>query len=189
MLRRMMMAGAGSVPPSGNVDTFDTDSLAEYVQYADTPVSYSISGGALTVVGAVSRQSVLTRTSAGSFVDGEVSCVLRQADDAGLALRLADKDNYLLAAVYDSDSSTGSSNQVVLYRRNGGAFTQVAAASISFPRGTPRNFSFRMSGTSATVKLDDVTVLTATVTTNTAAGLCGMRANDGTQIFESFGWP
>lgn len=187
MLRRVMMAGAGSAPPPGNTDTFDTDSLSEYVEYANIPVSYSISNGALIAVGDTGYQSVLTRTSAGTFADGEVSCVLRQANDAGLVLRLTDRNNYLLAAIYDSGSP--SSNRVILYRRNGGSFTEVARATISFPRGTPRTFSFRMMGTAATVKMDGVTVLTATVTSNTAAGLCGMRANAGTQIFESFSWP
>lgn len=187
MLRRVMMAGAGSAPPLGNTDTFDTDSLSEYVEYANIPVSYSISSGALIAVGGDGYQSVLTRTSAGTFADGEVSCVLRQANDAGLVLRLTDNNNYLLAAIYDSGSP--ASNRVILYRRNGGSFTLVNSATISFPRGTPRTFSFRMMGTAATVKMDGVTVLTATVTSNTAAGLCGMRANAGTQIFESFSWP
>lgn len=184
-LRRMMMAGAGGAP--SNVDNFDTDSLAQYVEYANTPVSYSISGGDLRAVGFTGYQSILTRTGAGSFADGEVSCILRQANDAGLALRLIDNNNYLLAAIYDSAGA--SPNRVTLYRRNGGAFTQIATSPITFPRGTPRAFSFGMVGTSATVKMDGSTILTATVTTNTAPGLCGMRANDGTQIFERFSWP
>jgi hypothetical protein len=187
MLRRMMMAGAGSLPPSGNTDEFDTDSLSQYVQYATIPVTYTISGGDLRAVGGGGYQSILTRTDAGAFADGEVSCVLRQANDAGLALRVMDANNYLLAAIYDSSGTVP--NRVVLYSRNGGAFTQIANATVAFPRGTPKAFSFGIVGTAATVKMDGSAVLTATVTTNTAAGLCGMRANDGTQIFESFSWP
>ena len=184
MLRRMMMAGAEG--PSGNIDNFDADSRASYTQYAETAVTLSISGGALTASGGAGNQSVIARNGV-TFLNGEVGCEVRQANDAGLALRVQDKSNYILAAIFDSLS--GAPNRVVLYSRVGGAFSQIATATVDFPRGVKRRFTFAIAGTSAVVKMDGTTVLTATVATNTAPGMCGMRCNAGVQIFDSFTWP
>lgn len=185
--QQLMMIVAGA--PVGNMDDFSSNSLPYYTQYADTAGTYAISSGLLsmTVSGV---QSVLTRNGV-SFADGEISCVLTQAYDAGLVLRLQDNNNYYVTTVADASGNIGGGGpqSMRIYKRVGGAYTQVGStAMISFTRGTSHSMSFSAIGSLLTVNFDGVTKITATDTGISAAGKCGLRANQAPAVFDSFTW-
>jgi len=185
MLRRLMIAAA----VGGGRDDFSSNTLSSYTEYADGTANWSISGGYLSASGGA--QSVLTRNGV-SFSDGEVSCVVTDANDTGLALRLTDAKNYYLAAIYDNSStSTPGKNKVRLYKRVSGSFSQIGSEAMipTFIRGTPTTFTFSANGGSLAVKVNGVTYLAATDTAH-ASGLCGLRINvAGAHKFDSFMWP
>ena len=190
MLRRGMMAQAAS--GGGNTDDFSTNTIASYTQYANSPTTWTITGGALTCnSGSGSKQSVLTRNGV-SFANGEISCVITVADDAGLALRLQNNSNYYVAVISDASAAIGAANQnkVKLFKRVGGTFTQLGTAqTIAFTRGTSHTFSFSAVGNLLTVKFDGSTLISVTDSSLAAAGRCGPRSDSFQASFDSFTWP
>lgn len=187
-LRRGMMAqpvaGGG-----GTTDDFSTDTIASYTAYQDGASTWTITGGKLE--GGSANQSILTRNGV-SFADGEVSCVTTSANDAGLALRLQDANNYYLLVFKDESSSAGGAGTVVIYKRVSGTFTQIGtSAGIAFTRGTSHTVAFRASGTTLQADFDGVNKLSVTDSAISSAGLCGPRGNApaGLNTFDSFTWP
>lgn len=175
-----MLAGAG---PAIYLDDFAENSLASYTEYADSPANWAIAGGVLACTTGV--QSVLSRSAV--VVNGFVSCVITEAHDAGLVLRLVNNNNYYVLVVNDS-GATPTANRVVIYKRVGGSYSQVgASAAVSFPRGTPHTVEFRAVGNSLTVKFDGVAVI-STTDGDLSAGRMGPRANGGTAKFDSLQW-
>lgn len=174
---------------SAGVDDFSADTLGNYTAYEDGASTWAITDGKLE--GGQANQSVLTRNGV-SFVDGEVSCVTTRANDAGLVLRLQNVSNYYLLVFKDESSNTGGAGTVVIYKRVGGAFTQIgASAGIAFTRGTSHTVVFRANGTSLQADFDGVNKLSVTDSAISAAGLCGPRGNapSGLNTFDSFTWP
>lgn len=188
------MQGAGvsvtaDVAPAANTDPFDTDTLSQYVAYEDAGSSWSISGGKL--LGGTASQSILARGGV-SFVDGEVSCVITHANDAGLALRLQDVNNYYLLVVKDESSTSGSgAGTVVIYKRVAGTYTQIGvSAGIAFTRGTSHTVTFRAVGSTLEADFDGVNKLSVIDSAITTRGLCGPRGNgSGPNTFDSLTWP
>ena len=187
MLRRAMMAGNSG---SGGTDNFSTNTIAQYTQYYDTIANWAISGGSLSA--STGAQSVLTRNGV-SFADGETSCIITQANDAGLALRLTDKNNYYMAAIYDNAAANvASRNNVRLYKRVAGTFTEIVGLTPipTFTRGVPTKLSLSASGSALAVKVNDVTYISTTDASLTGSGKCGPRTNGVVaNIFDSFTWP
>lgn len=176
-----------AVIPSGNTDDFSTNTLPDYTEYADTPADWNIAGGSLNA--STANQSILTRNGV-SFADGEVSCVISEAEDAGLVLRLTDNNNYYVAVIADGSNPT-TPNRVIIFKRVGGGFAGVgSSASIpTFTRGTPTNMSFSAVGNLLTVKVNGVTYISITDSSH-ASGMCGPRAgSNGAFKMESFSWP
>ena len=190
MLRRGMMAQAAS--GGGNTDDFSTNTIASYTQYANTPITWTITGGALTCnSGSGSKQSVLTRNGV-SFANGEISCVITVADDAGLVLRLQNNNNYYVAVINDDSAAIGAANKnkVKLFKRVSGTFTQLGTTqAIAFTRGTSHTFSFSAVGNLLTVKFDGSTLISVTDSSLAAAGLCGPRSDSFQASFDSLTWP
>lgn len=187
MFAHWTAAGAGPGAPA-NTDTFDTNSLSSYTPYGDGPANWSISGGAL--IATTANQSILTRNGV-SFADGEVSCVISQANDAGLVLRLYDNSQYYVAVVAD-DLNSASPNRIRIFKRSSSVYSQVGpTAQINFPRGTPHTFAFGIVSSDLTVKFDGVTVISVTDSAALGGtGKCGPRSGaDGAFKMESFTWP
>lgn len=182
---RYRVAAGGSVGPGA--DDFSSNTLGSYTQYADTPANWSISGGYLN--SSTAAQAVLTRNGV-SFVDGEASCVVTQANDAGVALRLQDLGTYYVAVVHDASGTNGSTNNVELFKRVGGTFTKLGTTvTISFVRGSPHTLTLGASGSSIYVKFDGATKISVSDTSISTAGKCGPRVNNGMCQFDSFTWP
>lgn len=180
---------AQGAAPAANTDPFDTDTLSQYVAYQDAGSDWSISGGKLQ--GGTASQSILARGGV-SFADGEVSCVITHANDAGLALRLQDVNNYYLLVIKDESSTSGSgAGTVVIYKRIAGTYTQIGvSAGIAFTRGTAHTVTFRAVGTLLEADFDGVNKLSVTDSSITAAGLCGPRGNgSGNNTYDSLTWP
>lgn len=174
----------------GGTDDFSTNTLSSYTQYADSAGSWSIAGGYL--LASNGPQAILTRNGV-SFSNGEVSCVVTDANDTGLVLRLADNSNYYVAVIYDNSSTnTPVRNTVTIYKRVGGTYTQVGSnvAIPTFNRGTATTFAFSASGTALVVKVNGTTYISTTDSAISAAGRCGPRINGvGGHKFDSFTYP
>lgn len=187
----LMLQSAGG--GGGNTDDFGTNTIANYTEYGGAPSSWGISGGTMNASGG-GTQSVLTRNGI-SFANGEVSAVVLTAADTGVALRLADANNYYLAVIYDQSASVaGNRSKVILYKRVSGTFTALSSLTSipTFTRGTPTQLTLAASGTSLIVKVDGVSYITTTDSSISAAGKCGMRNNGaggGISVFDSFTWP
>lgn len=191
-MHQQILAAYGSASGSGaaGTDDFSTNTLSSYTEFADNAAGYSISGGFLIATSTPqNKQSILTRNGI-SFVNGEASIVITEANDAGLALRLQDNNNYYLAVVQDNSSTGANPNNVLLYKKVGGSYTQLGSTvTVSFVRGTSHTLSFSASGTSLVVKFDGVTRISVTDSAISAAGKCGPRTNGGNFKVDSFTWP
>lgn len=189
--RGSMILDAYRFGGGGGTDDFSTNTLSSYTEYANSSISWVISGGVLSCSsGSGTKQSILTRNGV-TFADGEVSCVISVADDAGLVLRLVDNNNYYVAAISDASAviGAGNKNKVKLYKRVAGTFTQLGTTqSISFTRGTPQTFSLSAAGTTLTVKFNGSALITTTDASLTT-GKCGPRSDSNRATFDSFTWP
>lgn len=188
----VLPAGVGLVRPgtagAGNIDDFSTNTLSSYTEYADNAAGYSITGGFLIATATpVNKQSALTRNGV-TLANGEVSCVITRANDAGLVIRLTDNNNYYVAVVRDA-SSTGTQNRAELYKKVSGSYTQLGStAVIAFTRDTSHTLALSASGTAIAVKFDGSTIISATDSAH-STGKCGLRTNGGEFKVDSFSWP
>lgn len=174
----------------GNTDDFSTNTLSSYTEYADNAASYSISGGFLLAsTGPANKQSILTRNGV-TVTDGIVSCVILEAENAGLGFRLTDNNNYYVATIVDDSAiNPPDRNKVALYKKVAGSYTQLGStATISFVRGTSHTFSVELTGTAIVVKFDGTTLISVTDSAH-ASGLSGPRTNGGALKVDSFTWP
>lgn len=187
MMRRFGQAASAA---AGGTDDFSTNTLSQYTQYANTPITWSIASGFLSCSsGSGSKQSILTRNGV-SFSNGEASCVITVADDAGLVIRLVDNNNYYVAVICDGSSVAGAGvqNTVKLFKRVAGSFTQLGTTqTISFTRGIPQTFAIAASGTTITVKLNGTALITVT-DSSLSSGRCGPRSDSNQAQFDSFTW-
>lgn len=178
-----------STSPTGSTDDFNVDSLSSYTQYADSTGTWSVSGGYLSESGG--EQSILVRKGV-SFADGEVSCVITQAFDAGLVLRLLDNNNFYIATIKDASGNGGGSgmNTVQIYKKILGAWESLGSpASISFPSNTSHAFAFSAVGATLKATFDGVEVRSVTNSALSGPGMCGIRSHVGPAKFDSFTWP
>ncbi|MBS0218070.1 MAG: hypothetical protein JSR63_07770 [Proteobacteria bacterium] len=185
----MMLRKNGSA--TGHFDDFSSNTIANYTEYASVgSASWSISGGLLVAANSIasSPQSILTRNGV-SFSDGTAGIVITRADDAGVALRVLNQSNYYCANVYDASSGSGVTNQVRLYKRVSGSFTQLGSTqTISFTRNTAHTLEIVASGTTISLKFDGVTKISVT-DSSLSSGKCGPRTNAGTTNIDSFTCP
>lgn len=177
-------------PAPTNTDDFSTNTLSSYTEYADNAASYSISGGYLLAsTGPANKQSILTRNGV-TVTDGVVSCVILEAENAGLGTRLTDNNNYYVATIVDDSAiNPPDRNKVSLYKKVGGSYTQLGTTqTISFTRGTPSTFSIETTGTSIIVRFNGTSIISVTDSAH-SSGLCGVRTNGGALKVDSFTWP
>lgn len=183
MLRRGMMAQAAS--GGGGGDDFSSDTLANYTEFANAAASWSISGGFLN--GSGGNQAILSPNGV-SFANGTITGVFTAGAEAGLALRLADNNNYYLLVLMDSLS--GDPGWHKLYKRVGGSFTSLGLGYKAFTRGTPFTASFSAVGTTLKVIADGDEIINVT-DSDLSSGRCGVRVHSGAGIVtcDSLAWP
>lgn len=174
----------------GGTDDFSSNTMSSYTQYADSSANWAISGGHLTA--SSGNQSILTRNGV-SFANGEVSCVIKEAEDSGLVLRLQNNSTYYLAVIADDSCSViGARNSVVLYSRIGGSYTNISGqfGIPTFTRGAATHMAFSASGNTLYVKVNGTTYITMTDSSIPSSGKCGVRMGaPGAHKFDSFTWP
>lgn len=169
-------------------DTFDSNTISNYTEYSDSSGNWTISNGYLSA--STGSQSILTPSDA-SFTNGEISCIISQADDGGMVLRLLDNNNYYLVTIRDNSASSPSvRNQLYLYKRGGGNYSIIGSANIPlFTRNTPTKMTFYAKGDNLIVKVKDIIYINVTDSTFTSSGKCGVRMHSGQHQYESFTYP
>ena len=170
-----------------NSDVFDADTSAQYTQYADTAGTWAISGGELVATGGSQAVFVLNGTS---YTDVAIEADINTAGDGGLVLRVTNKSNYYLLALFD-DSGAIAPQNVRIYKRVGGTFTQLGSdVNITWTRGTSKTIRFQAAGTTLTAFVDGTQVLQVTDSSLAGPGGVGMRNNvSGNQSkFQAFRW-
>ena len=168
-------------------DLFDTDTTAKYTQVADAAGTWAVSGGELVATGGT--QALFIRNAV-SFKDGWVEADVNTASDGGLVLRFVDNSNYYLLVLLD-DSGTVPSQNIIIFKRVGGAYTQLAQADISWARGTSKTIRFQAAGTALTAFVDGQQVASATDSAHAGPGGVGLRNNAGggnVSKFQAFRW-
>ena len=158
------------------LDDFSSNTIANYTEFAGTTATWAVSGGFLQPT-TVSAQSILTRNDI-SFKNGEVSASLTQADDAGIALRVQDVNNYYMVAISDASATTGTPNTVRLWKRVAGTFTALTPnIAIAFVRGTAHTLTLRANGIGFQVDFDGANLATVTDSAIGTIGKIGARCN------------
>lgn len=168
-------------------DDFSVNDISNYTAYAATVGTWAIASGQLKNTDGV--QSIITRNSI-SFASGKITATIVTAPDGGLAIRLLDNSNYYLLACRDS-TGISAGNNLQIYKKIGGTYTSlVGPSAISFTTGTPHTISFEIVGNTLNGYFDGSLIVTATDSTITTAGLCGMRSGTGgSAVYDSFTWP
>lgn len=181
MLRRAMMAG--NTAPSSGVDDFNSDTSSLYVMYkaGGNPVP-SISGGVLTITASTGGEEAAYVRTGTSILDGYVESDIDYAPDSGLVGRFVDYSNYYLLTACD-DSGSNPSDNIRLFKRVSGVYTQLGSANITWSRGSQKTIRLQFSGSSIKGIVDGAEVISVTDTGISAAGNIGVRANgtSGTQ--------
>ncbi len=170
-----------------NEDTFDTDSTSQYTQYAQSPASWTIANGQLTASGGSNSKFIRKGTS---YTDVLIETDMAQAGDGGLVLRFLNANNFYQLTV--QDDSGNSSIGAAIYKCLNGIFTNISGdANFPWPRGTPKRFGFRASGTTLTAYIDGVQILQVTDASIAGPGGVGMRmwnSYAGNSIHLAFRW-
>ncbi len=179
-----------TVPGGGvtyNEDTFDSDSAAQYTQYADTAGTWAISAGELVATGG--QQAVFVRNGT-SYADVVIEADINHAYFGGLVLRFINNSNYYLLALND-DSGQDPAKNIRLFKRAAGTFTELRNANITWVRGTSKVIRFRVSGTTLDAYVDGTLVFSATDSAHAGPGGVGVRNSFGASNqskYQAFRW-
>lgn len=153
------------------IDLFEADSTGLYTQIADANGTWAIASGELTATGGT--QALFTRTGV-SLADVAGEADVNYAGNGGIALRVANNSNYYFMSIND-DSGIIPSENVQIYKRVAGAFTKIAAADVTWARGTQKTFRFEAVGTALKGYVDGVQMMSITDSSHAGPGGIGMR--------------
>lgn len=172
-------------------DSFDTDTSALYTKLG-VNTTVSIGDGFLTFnSGTGDNQTVWARTGV-ILTNGRVGVTLDQADDAGIAFRIVNNNNYYVAIISDSAASESAArNKAGMWRRVGGTWSRLGSPVDlpgGFTRGTLHKFEVEMEGSTFRVYFDDALIMTRTDSSH-ASGMAGPRANRRPCRFASYSYP
>ncbi len=177
-------------------DYFIFDSSNDYdSSINDAPATWSFNVGARRLEAAGGSQALLIKKGA-KFQDGLVVARATKASDAGIVFRVQDSQNYYLVKFAD-DTSIPTGNNIVLYKRVNGAFTQITGADVNWTRGNEAEIIVLVQGSTIKVWFDNGSgrnlVINTTDTDITADGGVGLRHNGtGSDHFTMFavntGW-
>lgn len=169
------------------LDSFNRANSAVSLGNADTGETWIAQSGtwgiaankAYLAANAAANDTAVLDTGTGDgdlVVDVTLSATNNRAD-VGLIIRDADVNNYLLLAF----SKVAGFNQMTLYKRVAGVFTQLGSALVgALVNGTTYNVHVTFTGTSIEVEVDGV----SRISYNTATGL---EANTKIGFREAFG--
>lgn len=176
--------------PSDVTDSFDTDTSSLYTELGLNTTA-SIGDGFLTFTGTGDNQTVWARTGV-ILTNGRVGMTLDQANDAGLAFRIVDNNNYYVATISDHVATDPPTrNKAGMWRRVGGTWFQLGVyvdLPGGFTRGTLHKFEVEMEGSTFRVYFDDTLIMTHTDSSH-ASGMAGPRANRRPCRFASYTYP
>jgi hypothetical protein len=185
----MLLKRRGAPEPPGvpyQEDTFDTDSTAQYTEYAVVPATWTIANGELTVTNG--RDAAFIRNGT-SYTDVAIEADVDTAKNGGLVLRFMDVNNYYLMQL--RDDSEGASISVILYKYTNGSANWLAQGDISWPAGTSHTFRFQIVGSTITGFADGQQICQANDSSYPGPGGVGMRSppgGGGVTKFQAFRW-
>jgi hypothetical protein len=186
-LREMADARRSGLTFPAGIDSFASDSTAQYTQSADVNATWSVSGGDLIATGGT--HALFIRNGA-SYTDAAVEADIYHAHDSGLVLRFINNSNYYMLILSD-DSGAAPTGNIRIFRRSAGTITQIGPSSdIVWPRSEPRQIRFQAVGTVLSAYVGGVKVISATDSTHAGPGGVGMRnSTSGQQSkFQEFRW-
>jgi hypothetical protein len=176
--------------PEPTIDGFDTDTSRNYTSTSNssgsvTSWSWNTASSRLEVSGGSLALLIFNSPVVGADVD--VQAIMDTADNGGLCWRYqGDQLNYYECVVHDASAVNGP-NTIQLFKSVAGTRTQIgAAASIDFTRGTPHVIRANMIGTAITLYVDGVIAITASDSSITSAGYCGLRNNSNSGSSATF---
>jgi hypothetical protein len=171
------------------LDDFTTNSSANYTStngVGGAPASWTFDTANMRVIATGGTRAHLLYNTPTSSADVDVSAILDRADSGGFVWRYADASNYYSLVVADSGAAS-SPNTLQLYKTIAGTRIQIGATqTIAFQRGTPHVFHVTMTGTTISVSMDGVSVMTANDGAISAAGNVGLRNDGGTAQYYYF---
>lgn len=183
------LGNGGGIPgifaqPQPTVDLFTSNTSVSYTS------TYGTGGGVATWTydTAHSRISATGGTSAiysygglpQSSASFDLLCDMDQSDAGGLVWSMVDQNNFYILVIGDNQASVGTPNRATLYKVSSGTQTQLAQASIVFPRGTYHRFRATTLSGVITATMDGATLFTYTDNSPLAAGNPGLYNNGGT---------
>lgn len=193
-----LLAGCGSsTAPEAELyagtDNFSRPSLVRYTSYSDEPANdpWQIVSGELRGTGP-GAHALLIRDVV-TILDGWVETTTRHIDDGGLVMRFQNSSNYYLLAIRDDSSPAPRASQnLKLYRRLNGDFTEMVSVDLPWPRGTDRVVRLEASGGTFRIYADAQLVGTANDPAPLGQGRVGLRHygdNVGWESrYQSFSW-
>lgn len=173
-------------------DGFGTNSLDVYEVVTDGGSGWSIDNGELIGTGPATHSLLLWNGY--SFVDGWVEAESRRADDAGLVLRLVDRQNYHVLVFRDDGAPGGLGTQnLAIMRRSGGTFTTLWSGDVAWPRNTVHRVRFEAAGSRLIAYFDGAAQGEVTdAATAQVGGRYGLRHNGAdaawVSTFDLFRW-
>ena len=167
-------------------DTFDSNTIDQYVEQTNVSGVWAISGGEMVATNG--SQSVLLRRGP-NYADGFVEADINQAQDAGLVVRHASSGAYYVLTLSDDSGATPTQN-LRLFKNVSGSFTLLGStADITWVRGTSKTIRLAAVGDSLSAYVDGALVISATDSTFSAPGSVGMRNNGaGVAKFQALRW-
>lgn len=172
--------------PAPMLDTFAVDDHTSYTHLQRTGGSsgtwvWDTANSRVTVSGGTNDMQLWTAISVS---DIDVMADLDQADCVGLVWRQTNASNFYELDIFDASSNAGSTNAVKLYKVVSNAKTQLGStAAIAFTRGTPHRFHVLMVGTSITIYMDGVQLISTTDSSLAGPGKAGFIEVSGTGHF------
>ena len=163
--------------PLPTLDTFDTDTSANYTSTARTGGTngtwvYSTPNSRISVSGGTNAIFLLNAITAAPV---DVTFDLDQSDAAGIVWRHTSASNFYELEIFDASSSAGATNVMRLYKVVSNVKTQIGTdISILFTRNTPRRVRVKMVGTAIDIYFDGDLVRSTTDSGLTAAGKVGL---------------
>jgi hypothetical protein len=170
--------------PDPIIDLFNTDTHLSYTTIGGASWTEDTANSRITASGGVDSLYLYSAVSASEI---DVMTVMDKSDAGGLVWNYT-TNNYYELVCFDDSSSSGTTNQLKLYRIASGVRTQIGSSVISWARSTLGSSPYKtirvtMLKGVITVYFDGTALITYTDGSPLSAGLCGLRNDGGTSRY------
>jgi hypothetical protein len=177
-----------NLQPQPTVDTFSTNTSANYTSTfwgTGSVGTWTWDTANSRIVGSGGTNAANLFNSV-SFVDGITIFDMDYADsDAGIAFRWTDATHHYQLRINDASSGSNPNTARLFVKNGAGAATQIGStAAITLARGTYKRFKLDVQGTTFTVYMDGVQILSVTDATLSASGKVALLAGTKIQCYQ-----